>query len=221
MVQFDLQAKRQHRQTPVDAHQNQIILESMERPADACMGIPCTEPSPSLFLTTDASLLGWGTHLNDLTAQDKWSPSKTCLHINLLKLRAVRNVCVHFRLLIRDTHTKVMTDNIACMYYINHQGGTSGSTKAMELVYFLQCYNISSLTTRSTQHDSGQSQPQIPTQPQVGDRLRHILRYSDIFRQWGTLIIDLFTTYQNKECPRYCSRVGIGQHIMGDACLLS
>lgn len=74
------------------------------------------KPPPMLTLTTDASLIGRGAHLNNHKVQGKRSPSEVVLHINLLELRAVRNACVRFLPFIRDTHTKVMMDNVTCMF---------------------------------------------------------------------------------------------------------
>lgn len=44
-----------------------------------------------------------------------------------------------------------------------------GSAKAMELVNFPYCYCINSLSSRSKEHDSRQSQLQVPAEPRMGD----------------------------------------------------
>ena len=39
------------------------------------------DPSPSLLLYTDMSLLGWGAHLLDLKASRVWSEEESMEHI--------------------------------------------------------------------------------------------------------------------------------------------
>ncbi|XP_078520396.1 uncharacterized protein LOC144785295 [Lissotriton helveticus] len=40
-------------------------------------------------MTSDASLQGWGVHLQELEIQGHWSEQEACLHINMLELKAV------------------------------------------------------------------------------------------------------------------------------------
>ena len=42
-----------------------------------------------LLLHTDASLLGWGAHLLDLTDSGVWSQEESYLHVNVLKMKAI------------------------------------------------------------------------------------------------------------------------------------
>lgn len=51
--------------------------------------IPFQQPLPSLILTTDASLQGWGAHMGLLHTHDLWSPEDSILHINVLELKAI------------------------------------------------------------------------------------------------------------------------------------
>lgn len=93
----------------------------------------CTFLSPpSVTLTTDASLLGWGAHLSILMIQGRWTASETSLHINMLVLRAVRNTCLHILPFIRDKTVRM--DNISCMFYINKQGGTRSPSLCTEVI---------------------------------------------------------------------------------------
>lgn len=63
------------------------------RCSDSYVGQPLTVSAkvcPCAFLTTDASLEGWGVHLDTQTAQCLWSQVKEAHSINLLELRAVK-----------------------------------------------------------------------------------------------------------------------------------
>ncbi|XP_053897493.1 uncharacterized protein LOC128844114 [Malaclemys terrapin pileata] len=198
-------------------------LDRWKNPANACKGIPFFQAPPSSLLTTDASLIGWGTHLNSFAAQSKWPLSKISLHIHLLELRAVRNTYAHFLPLITGSHIKILMDNIACMYYINHQGEARSLSLCMEAMKLCN-WCISHNVTLSVAYLPG-------TQNMIVDKRSHTFPHNykwemhplvlhNLFIQWVTSSTDLFATYQNKKCPRYYSRAGVGQHSLGDALLL-
>lgn len=101
-----------------------ISLRWWTEPRNLLAGVPFHHPQPSACITTDASLTGWGAHMNGMSVQGRWSPRETTFHISILELRAVFNACKHFQVPIRDTTVRILTDNISMMYYINCQGGT-------------------------------------------------------------------------------------------------
>lgn len=85
-----------------------------------------------------------GAHLNGLTMECKWSPAEISLHINVLELRAIRNACSLFLPLICDP-AKILTDNITCMYHINHKGQARSHslyTEAMRLWNWCISHNV-------------------------------------------------------------------------------
>ena len=81
-------------------------------------------PQPSVVLTTDASLMGWGAHLGESEVAGHWNINWQQLHINLLELEAVRRALDHFHPQIRNRSVLVRTDNTTVVAYINRQGGT-------------------------------------------------------------------------------------------------
>lgn len=83
----------------------------------AYIGVPFIRSSQTITITAEVSLLGWRAHLGTYTVQDRWSIQGSYLHISIVELRAVRKACIHFLPLIRD---RIMTDNLACMFYFNH-----------------------------------------------------------------------------------------------------
>lgn len=92
------------------------------QPKNSCVGVPFLQLAPTMILTTDASLICWGAHLHTHTVQGRWSLTEFTLHINLLELQEVCNACLYFLPLITHCTIRVMTDNSACMFYINRQG---------------------------------------------------------------------------------------------------
>ena len=52
-------------------------------------GVPLMTPPPEMHLFTNASLEGWGAHLQELVVSGVWTQDDQDLHINLLEMRAV------------------------------------------------------------------------------------------------------------------------------------
>lgn len=71
-------------------------------------------------ITTDASLYGWGAHLDSQVAQGRWSPVEAHSNINFLELRAIQ----HFHQAVGGCHVLILTDNIMVKAHVNRQGGT-------------------------------------------------------------------------------------------------
>ena len=47
--------------------------------------VPLVHPQPDFYLFTDASLVGWGAHLGDLSVSGQWSVQWSKEHINVLE----------------------------------------------------------------------------------------------------------------------------------------
>lgn len=63
-----------------------------------------------------------GSTLTSHFTRGSWSPTEALLHINLLELQAVHNVCTQFLPMIKQKTIQILTDNVACMFYMNRQG---------------------------------------------------------------------------------------------------
>ena len=86
-------------------------------------GSPTHPPKPHYHVFTDASTQGWGAHMDMEVVSGKWSPEQRQLHINNLKLRAVRLALLHWEKILLDSVVLVATDNSTVVAYINKQGG--------------------------------------------------------------------------------------------------
>lgn len=79
------------------------------------VGVDFNLPTHKATIVIDASLLGWGVHLNNHTAQETWIPREARLRINVGEVRVVHLVCKAFLQVIRSFHIQVMSDNITTM----------------------------------------------------------------------------------------------------------
>ncbi|XDV54162.1 hypothetical protein PO909_022516 [Leuciscus waleckii] len=76
-----------------------------------------------IVVSTDASATGWGAMCNGHAAAGSWTGPQRLLHVNCLKLLAVRFALHRFLALLKGQQVLVRTDNTATVVYINRQGG--------------------------------------------------------------------------------------------------
>ena len=77
----------------------------------------------ALQIFIDASIEGWGAHLDEHTARGTWSLPGSKLHINYLGLKAVFLALKEFQDLCSNKIVLVATDNTTEVSYINKRGG--------------------------------------------------------------------------------------------------
>jgi hypothetical protein len=87
---------------------------------------------------SDASLTGWGGHLDFMKVKGLWSEEEKVLHINVLELRAAFNVMCHFREQLESSSVLLCTDNTTVVAYVNHQGGMKSEAMMTETWRILQ-----------------------------------------------------------------------------------
>ena len=91
--------------------------------SNVLQGQPLHPIKHALQIFTDASKVGWGAHLNELTARRSWSVPESKLHINYLELKAVLLALKEFQDLCTNQIVLVATDNTTVVAYINKEGG--------------------------------------------------------------------------------------------------
>ena len=101
---------------------NKAVIQWLNRDFLFTM-VPLCRPQPDLFLFTDASLVGWGAHMGDLSASGLWSAYWQTQHINVLELRAVMLALKSFHQIIPNCHILLSTDNSTVAAYLNKEGG--------------------------------------------------------------------------------------------------
>ena len=172
-------------------------------------GVPLRLPDPSLFFFTDASLKGWGASWQTQQLSGVWSQQESRRHINWLELEAIRLALLHWGLQWSHQTVRVYCDNSTAVAYIRKQGGTHSKAlfhKTLELYQLLDQYRIILIPThlpgaRNVTADalSRLSQPS-PTEW----RLQQVT-LNRLFYVFGTPLIDMFATAENKVTPIFVS----------------
>ena len=172
-------------------------------------GKPFRAPLPSVTVTTDASLLGWGGHCLGGTVAGDWSHLVSLPHINVLELMAVFLTLHHFGRSLRRRTVLILTDNVTTAAYINRQGGTRSVTLndlAAQLWRWCRLRSITPVASFIPGQENliadflsrGRCLPsEWKLRPEVFVLLLEVY----------PLVVDLFASAINHQLPSYCSRV--------------
>ena len=176
-------------------------------------GVLLSRPPPAVFLFTDASLEGWGAHLepSGLCISGLWSPVESLDHINVLELEAASRALRHFLPMIRDQAVLLSSDNMSVVAYIRRQGGTHSPSlclRVRELLLWCQSHSIV-LTTR---HLPGRlnvlaDRLSRSSRPLVAEWTLSLSVLYQVFQRFGLPTLDLFATRWNHRLPLYVSPV--------------
>ncbi|KAG6930889.1 hypothetical protein G0U57_002791, partial [Chelydra serpentina] len=159
-------------------------------------GVPFQPPLPTLTLVTDASALGWGAHLGQLTTQGMWLQHELDLHINIKELRAIRLACQAFLAHLQGRCVEVLTDNTTAMYYLNKQGGARSSPLCREALLLWDLCLTHSVSLQASYLPGVQNvlADQLSRRFLVHEwSIRPDVIHS-IFRTWGFPQLDLFAS---------------------------
>ena len=102
---------------------------------DCPLSLPSTsleENKPDLFLTTDASLSGWGAILSSpinppleiANVSGSWSENEKSYHINFLELSAIHLAILSFSSKLKNKVLHIFSDNKTSVCYLKKMGGT-------------------------------------------------------------------------------------------------
>ena len=87
-------------------------------------GMPFRVTLPSVSISTDASLQGWGGLCEGQWTAGDWSHLTSLPHINVLEMLAVQSSMEVFQDRLLGRSVLILTDNVSVAAYINRQGGT-------------------------------------------------------------------------------------------------
>ena len=87
------------------------------------LGISLVQVNPHFDFWSDSSDMGWGAHLQDVTASDLWSQEEALLSINTRELLAVEFGLHEFQHLVSNSTVAVFADNSTALAYLHKQGG--------------------------------------------------------------------------------------------------
>ena len=178
-----------------------------------CHGIPMKIDPPSHTIFTDASLSGWGAHVEPegLLFHGLWTEDQSQLHINVLEMKAIFLSLTRAVHKVKNSTVLVSTDNTTVVAYIRHQGGTHSTVLSEEVWNILNlclAHNIqllakhipgrfNTLADRMSQIDKP-----ISTEWSLNQEIAN-----KIFQIMDFPSIDLFATRLNHRLPLYVSPI--------------
>ena len=176
-------------------------------------GIPLRIDPPSHTIFTDASLSGWGAHVEPegLLFHGVWTEDQSRLHINVLEMKAIflsLSRAVHK---VKNSTVLVSTDNTTVVAYIRRQGGTHSTVLSEELWNVLNlclAHNIQLLA----KHIPGRFNTLADQMSRIDKPISTELSLNQqiankIFQIMDFPSIDLFATRLNHRLPLYVSPI--------------
>lgn len=164
-------------------------------------------PPINHFLSTDASDIGWGAHLDQMTLAGTWNRKQKSWHSNKKEMFAVLSALRAQGRTLENSHVLLQTDNRTLIAYIRKEGGTK-SIGLLNLTFGLLAIVDQWNITLSAQYLPGRFNT-------IADRLSrrqplpewHLVPAvtSEVFKLWGTPDIDLFASERSAVVPDYAS----------------
>ena len=171
----------------------------------------CFQPiQTTITVTTDASMKGWGGHVENQVVQGLWTETDKQNHINNLELEAVFRTVNHFLPLLKNKQVLIRSDNTTVVQYINKQGGTH-SLQLCKKTWDLWMLALENRMFLLAAHLAGINNVLADQLSRVSIKMTEwSLKNAvvqQIFHLWGQPMIDLFATVHNRKTMLFCSWV--------------
>ena len=171
------------------------------------MGKSIIPLQPSLLISSDASLEGWGAVTAGSKTGGPWSPEERKAHINWLELKAAWFALRCFAANLRNTVVGIALDNATAVSYINRPGGLKSKSLcdlALAVVAWAEERNLVIQATfvpgrLNTLADLESRRPQNP-----GDWKLEEGVFRRIQESWPSQV-DLFASAWNHQLPTFVS----------------
>ena len=171
--------------------------------------VPLRTPLPSLTVATDASLVGWGAHMDDQLLSGRWSPLEAKLHISVLEIRAVHRALEGLQDQVWGKSIRVMTDSVSAAAYIRREGGTKSLQlfrEARELLMWCHEHRVKVTPHFLPGHLNVLADLQSrPHQVLSTEWTLQAAVFHRLLTHFPTMEIDLFATRLNHRLPRFVS----------------
>ena len=188
---------------------DQAAIRMVEQQGTFHLG--CNVETHTLF--TDASLSGWGAHLEPegLLCHGVWTPDQSLLHINILEMKAILLALKQCHQYVANLTVLIATDNSSVVSYLKKQGGTHSPSLCMEVWDTLLWCNQEGIDLL-VRHLPGKSNI-------LADRLSRLSKpiatewtldqtiCNSILLMTGFPNVDLLATRLNKRLPLYVSPI--------------
>jgi hypothetical protein len=174
-------------------------------------GVPIRTVPPQFQVFSDASLKGWGGHLDGMEAQGVWTVSETKFHINVLEMLAVWRVLQAFVQTLVGSQVMVASDNTTTVAYIRRQGGTRSSSLLALTQEFFAWLEIHQITI-SCRHVPGSLNVLADSLSRAGEIIAtewsiHPGILDWLWTSWEKPQLDMFATRANFKLPLYVSPI--------------
>ncbi|XP_066591915.1 uncharacterized protein [Prorops nasuta] len=157
---------------------------------------------------TDASTSGWGAVCDKIQLHGFWTMEERNKHINYLELLAIYNALTSLETLLKGKNALLRVDNTTAVAYVNKMGGVRFkdlNMLARKIWKWAECNKVWMFASyipslENTGADSLSRIVNIDTEWELSDN--YFGKVVDLF---GLPEIDLFASYQNKKCKKFCS----------------
>ena len=159
----------------------------------------------NLLPFTDASVKGWGAHLENLTVIGMWSDTEANFNINILELKAVFLAIRSFQTHLMNKRVLVASDNATVVSYLNKQGGTHSLDMCLMVWRLMAFCNPRAILLRAW-HIQGCLNV-IPDSLSCRDKIiqtewsLHPKTFQMICQIWHRPMVDMFATKMNSKLP--------------------
>ncbi|XP_069827931.1 uncharacterized protein [Dendropsophus ebraccatus] len=165
-------------------------------------------PQQVVALTTDASRLGWGAHVQDLLFQGRWGELTRQNSSNFRELKAVYKALKAARDHLWHQHVKVYSDNATTVAFINHQGGTRHRPLqflARKIFGWAELHllSLSAVHLKGSQNIVADFLSRQEIHP--GEWSLNPEVFQTLISKWGVPEVDLFATRKNTKVKRFFS----------------
>jgi hypothetical protein len=157
-------------------------------------------------IETDASATGYGCYYNGLSAAGFWTKWMSLQHSNYREMMAILMGIATFGQFLRGLKVQVLTDNIACVAYINHLGGSSAQLSEIAQAVWQECHTHQ--IELVAKHLSGSLNTRADSLSRLTGKYEwhlHTKMFQYINNLFGPFTIDRFATMCNTQLPVYNS----------------
>ena len=172
------------------------------------LGVSLEQVFPQLELWSDASDVGWGSHLDEQFASGLWAPQDVERSINARELLAIESALKWFAPLLASSSVAVFADNSTAVSYLRNQGGTRSSflnSIAQRILCWAEDLSVVIFPQFIMgKHNVLADALSRPNQILGSEWTLKQEVFRDLCRRW-TVSIGLFATSQNHRCSLYFS----------------